>query len=37
MSQLELTDKDFASDINPSWCPGCGYYGVLKATQRALA
>lgn len=37
MSQLELTDKDFASDINPTWCPGCGDYGVLKATQRALA
>lgn len=31
-----LTDKDFASDQEIRWCPGCGDYGVLKALQRTL-
>ncbi|MBC8159079.1 MAG: 2-oxoacid:ferredoxin oxidoreductase subunit beta, partial [Alphaproteobacteria bacterium] len=31
-----LTDKDFASDQEVRWCPGCGDYAVLKALQRAL-
>jgi 2-oxoglutarate ferredoxin oxidoreductase subunit beta len=29
--------KDFASDQEVRWCPGCGDYAILKATQRALA
>ena len=37
MSEVILTDKDYASDVKETWCPGCGDYGVLKATQRALA
>jgi len=32
----KLTDKDFASDQEIRWCPGCGDYGVLKALQRTL-
>lgn len=32
----KLTDKDFASDQEVRWCPGCGDYAVLKALQRAL-
>src|SRR5512140_3853814 len=29
--------KDFKSDLKPIWCPGCGDFGVLTATYRALA
>jgi len=31
-----LTDKDFASDQDVRWCPGCGDYAILKALQRTL-
>ncbi len=31
------TAKDFASDQELRWCPGCGDYAVLKAVQRTLA
>lgn len=33
----ELTPKDFASDQEVRWCPGCGDYAILKAVQRVLA
>jgi 2-oxoglutarate ferredoxin oxidoreductase subunit beta len=33
----ELTFKDFATDQEVRWCPGCGDYSILKAVQRALA
>ena len=33
----ELSFKDFASDQEVRWCPGCGDYSILKAVQRALA
>jgi 2-oxoglutarate ferredoxin oxidoreductase subunit beta len=29
--------KDFATDQDVRWCPGCGDYAVLKAVQKALA
>ena len=29
--------KDYASDQEVRWCPGCGNYSVLKAVQKALA
>jgi len=31
-----LSDKDFASDQEVRWCPGCGDYAILKALQRTL-
>ena len=31
-----LKPKDFASDQEVKWCPGCGDYAVLSAVQRAL-
>ncbi len=34
---LELKPKDFASDPEVRWCPGCGDYAILKALQRTLA
>ena len=31
------TLKDYKSDVKPTWCPGCGDFGVLNATFRGLA
>ena len=33
----ELKAKDYKSAITPTWCPGCGDYALLSATQKALA
>ncbi len=32
-----LKPKDYASDQEVRWCPGCGDYAILKATQKTLA
>ncbi len=32
-----LTLKDYKSGDKPIWCPGCGDFGVLSATYKALA
>ena len=29
--------KDYKSDIKPTWCPGCGDFGVLASLYQALA
>jgi len=29
--------KDFASEHKPTWCPGCGDYGILNSVKAALA
>jgi 2-oxoglutarate ferredoxin oxidoreductase subunit beta len=33
----ELSFKDFETDQEVRWCPGCGDYSILKAVQRTLA
>ena len=33
---LELTKKDFVSDQEPRWCPGCGDYAILSTIQGFL-
>ncbi|MDJ0948023.1 MAG: 2-oxoacid:ferredoxin oxidoreductase subunit beta [Alphaproteobacteria bacterium] len=33
----ERKPKDFASDQEVRWCPGCGDYAIIKAVQRTLA
>ena len=35
-SDENLTGKDFTSDQEVRWCPGCGDYAVLKAVQGFL-
>jgi 2-oxoglutarate ferredoxin oxidoreductase subunit beta len=35
-SAPSLTGKDFTSDQEVRWCPGCGDYAVLKAVQGFL-
>jgi 2-oxoglutarate ferredoxin oxidoreductase subunit beta len=33
---MEVTAKDYASAVKPTWCPGCGDYGILSAVKAAL-
>ena len=35
-TELKLTKKDFESDQEVRWCPGCGDYSILAQTQRTL-
>jgi 2-oxoglutarate ferredoxin oxidoreductase subunit beta len=30
------TARDYKSDQEVRWCPGCGDYAILKAVQRTL-
>ncbi|MEK0083886.1 2-oxoacid:ferredoxin oxidoreductase subunit beta [Benzoatithermus flavus] len=32
-----LEPKDYASDQEVRWCPGCGDYAILRAVQKALS
>ncbi len=34
---VKLTKKDFESDQDVRWCPGCGDYAILATVQRSLA
>ncbi len=36
VKNLKLTAKDFASDQDVRWCPGCGDYSILAQTQRVF-
>jgi 2-oxoglutarate/2-oxoacid ferredoxin oxidoreductase subunit beta len=36
MSTATLTRKDFQSDQEVRWCPGCGDYAILKAVQQVF-
>ena len=38
MSQvMTLTPKDYKSEVKPTWCPGCGDFGVLNAIYNSMA
>jgi 2-oxoglutarate ferredoxin oxidoreductase subunit beta len=37
LTDAELAPKDYGSDQEVRWCPGCGDYAILKAVQKALA
>jgi 2-oxoglutarate/2-oxoacid ferredoxin oxidoreductase subunit beta len=36
MTKIETTLKDWETDQEVRWCPGCGDYAILKAVQRTL-
>ncbi len=36
MTDVQLTAKDFKSDQEVRWCPGCGDYAILAAVQSFL-
>ncbi len=37
IQQLQYTAKDFKSDQEVRWCPGCGDHAILNSVQKALA
>ena len=37
MNAIPLSPKDFTSDQEVRWCPGCGDYAILKGVRVALA
>ena len=36
MTDISLTKKDFTSDQEVRWCPGCGDYSILSTVQSFL-
>jgi 2-oxoglutarate ferredoxin oxidoreductase subunit beta len=36
MTKIETSVKDWETDQEVRWCPGCGDYAILKAVQRTL-
>lgn len=37
MSETQYTAKDFKSDQEIRWCPGCGDHGIITSVQKAMA
>ncbi|MDR0544442.1 MAG: 2-oxoacid:ferredoxin oxidoreductase subunit beta [Odoribacteraceae bacterium] len=37
MSENIYTPKDFKSDQEVRWCPGCGDHGIINSLQKAMA
>jgi len=36
MEEVKLTPKDFVTDQDIRWCPGCGDYSILKQVQTVM-
>ncbi|MBU0559263.1 MAG: 2-oxoacid:ferredoxin oxidoreductase subunit beta [Bacteroidetes bacterium] len=36
VNEVKLTAKDFSSDQDVRWCPGCGDYSILAQVQRTF-
>ncbi|MEO5368372.1 MAG: 2-oxoacid:ferredoxin oxidoreductase subunit beta, partial [Magnetococcus sp. WYHC-3] len=37
LHKVDLKPKDYKSEINPVWCPGCGHFGILNGLYRAMS
>lgn len=37
MTEINYTVKDFKSENEVRWCPGCGDYAIMNAVQRTMA
>ena len=35
-AEAALTSKDFSTDQDVRWCPGCGDYSILKQVQKVM-
>lgn len=33
---MTITVKDYAGSVKPTWCPGCGDFGILNALKQGL-
>ena len=36
MTAIKTSPKDWETDQEVRWCPGCGDYAILKAVQRTM-
>ena len=36
MEEIKYTPKDFKSDQEVRWCPGCGDHGIINSVQKAM-
>ena len=36
IAHVALTSKDFATDQEVRWCPGCGDYSILAQVQKVM-
>ena len=36
LNQTQLNVRDFKNTMDPTWCPGCGDYGILMGLRQAL-
>jgi 2-oxoglutarate ferredoxin oxidoreductase subunit beta len=36
-TRRRVLPKDFKSEVKPTWCPGCGDFGVLASLYQAMA
>jgi hypothetical protein len=36
VAEVKYTAKDFSSDQDVRWCPGCGDYSILAQVQRIM-
>lgn len=36
-SRTQRTAQDYRSPVKPTWCPGCGDYGVLASLYQAMS
>jgi 2-oxoglutarate ferredoxin oxidoreductase subunit beta len=37
VTQVQLTAKDYGSDQDVRWCPGCGDYSILAQVKKVMA
>lgn len=37
LHKKEMAPKEYKSDVNVVWCPGCGHHGILNAILRSLS
>ncbi|MGN7611256.1 thiamine pyrophosphate-dependent enzyme [Magnetococcales bacterium HHB-1] len=37
LHKVEMTPKEYKSDVPTTWCPGCGHFGILNGTYRAMS
>ena len=35
--KIDFTAKDFKSDQQVRWCPGCGDYAIINSLQKVMA
>ena len=36
-TKIRYTAKDFKSDQQVRWCPGCGDYAIINSLQKTMA